>query len=39
MLTYPFAAHLTGLLKLADYRSDGFSTDETKLWASLEYKF
>jgi hypothetical protein len=39
MLTYPLAAHLTGLLKLADYRSDGFSTDERKIWASVEYKF
>lgn len=39
VLTYPLARGLTGLLKLADYRSDGFSTDETKLWASVEYKF
>ncbi|MBS0557089.1 MAG: alginate export family protein [Proteobacteria bacterium] len=39
MLTYPLARGLTGLLKLADYRSDGFSTDERKLWASIEYKF
>jgi len=39
MLTYPLTTHLTGLLKLADYRADGFSTDERKFWASVEYKF
>ena len=39
MLAYPLAARVTGLLKLANCRSDGFSTDERKIWASLEYKF
>ena len=39
MLTYPLAKGLTGLLKFADYRSDGFSSSERKLWASIEYKF
>lgn len=39
MLSYPLARGLTGLLKFADYRSDGFSTDEKKLWAGVEYKF
>lgn len=39
MLTYPLTAHLNGLLKFADYRADGFGTDETKVWASVEYKF
>lgn len=39
MLIYPLTPHLSGLLKLADYRSDGFSTDERKIWASVEYRF
>ena len=39
MLTYPLTAHLSGLLKFADYRADGFSTDERKIWASVEYRF
>ncbi len=36
---YPFNAHFSGLLKLANYRSDGFSSDVRKLWASVEYKY
>ncbi len=36
---YPFNAHFSGLLKLADYRSDGFGADVRKLWASIEYKY
>ena len=36
---YPFNSHFTGLLKFADYRSDGFSSDVRKLWASIEYKY
>jgi len=38
-LAYPLTTRLNGLLKFADYRSDGFSTDETKIWAMLEYKY
>ncbi len=38
-LGYAFNPHLSGLLKLADYRSDGFSSDERKVWASLEYRY
>jgi hypothetical protein len=29
---------LDGMLKLADYRSDGFSSNERKLWLQLEWK-
>ena len=36
---YPFNSHFSGLLKLADYRSDGFGSDVRKLWASIEYKY
>ncbi|MEO7013645.1 MAG: alginate export family protein [Dokdonella sp.] len=36
---YPFNAHFNGLLKVADYRSDGFGADVRKLWASIEYKY
>jgi hypothetical protein len=32
-------AHLDALLKFAGYRSDGFASDERKLWASLEYRY
>lgn len=38
-LGYAFNTHLSGLLKLADYHSDGFSSDERKVWASLEYRY
>ncbi len=36
---YAFTPVINGLVKLADYRSDGFSSDETKLWLSLEYRY
>jgi len=36
---YAFTPAVNGLVKLADYRSDGFSSDETKLWLSLEYRY
>lgn len=36
---YPFNSHFSGLLKIADYRSDGFGADVRKLWASIEYKY
>ena len=38
-LGYPLNSQWTALLKYADYRSDGFSSDERKLWASVEYRF
>ena len=37
-LAYPFDSHWKGLLKLADYRSDGFAGDSRKVWASIEYR-
>lgn len=36
---YPFNKHVSGLLKLADYRSDDFASDVRKLWASVEYRY
>lgn len=36
-LSYPLADGLRGLLKLADYRADGFGHDDTKLWLQLEW--
>ncbi|MEO8460526.1 MAG: alginate export family protein [Dokdonella sp.] len=38
-LGYPVNAHINALLKYADYRSDGFASDERKLWASVEYTY
>lgn len=38
-LAYPLSAHATGLVKVADYRSDGYALDTRKLWFSLEYAF
>ena len=38
-LSYPFTSRLSGLLKSADYDSEGFSSDETTFWAALEYKY
>jgi hypothetical protein len=35
----PFGSHFSGLLKLADYRSDGFAADVRKLWVSIEYRY
>ena len=37
-LNMSLARQLTGRLKLADYRSDGFSSNERKLWLQLEWK-
>jgi hypothetical protein len=31
-------ARLKGLVKLADYRADGFARDTTKLWVQLEWQ-
>ncbi len=36
---YPLCAHVNGLLKYADYHSDGFATNERKLWLSVEYRY
>lgn len=36
-LGFPVHDALTGLLKLAEYRSDGFARDTTKLWLQLEW--
>ncbi len=38
-LGYKFNDHFSGLLKLADYRSDGFGRDVRKLWAGVEYNY
>jgi hypothetical protein len=38
-LSYPFGKHFKGLLKVADYKSDGFSSDTRKIWASLDYRY
>lgn len=36
-LGFPVRRTLTGLVKLADYRSDGFARDTRKLWLQLEW--
>lgn len=36
-LAAPVHAGWTGLIKLADYRSDGFARDTRKFWLQLEY--
>jgi hypothetical protein len=36
-LAFPLHGAVTGLAKLADYRSDGFARDTTKLWLQLEW--
>lgn len=38
-LAFPIAKGLTGLVKLADYQSDGFARDTQKLWLQLEWKY
>jgi hypothetical protein len=37
-LGFPLPGGIGGLVKLADYRSDGFARDTTKLWLQLEWK-
>ncbi|KZC15395.1 hypothetical protein RHOFW510R12_13795 [Rhodanobacter sp. FW510-R12] len=37
-LSFPLAAGLSGLVKLADYRADGFGRDSAKVWLQLEWK-
>ncbi len=36
-LSFPVGEKLTGMLKLADYRSEGFGRNTTKLWLQLEW--
>ena len=36
-LGFPVHGPVTGLVKLADYRSDGFARDTRKLWLQLEW--
>ena len=36
-LGFPLAQGLTALVKLADYRSDGYARDTTKFWLQLEW--
>ena len=36
-LGFPLAKGLTALVKLADYHSDGYARDTTKLWLQLEW--
>lgn len=36
-LGFPVHGPVTGLVKVADYRSDGFARDTTKLWLQLEW--
>lgn len=37
-LGFPLPGGLGGLLKLADYRADGFSRDNTRLWLQVEWR-
>lgn len=36
-LAFPLPHGLTGMVKLADYRSDGFARDTTKFWLQVEW--
>jgi hypothetical protein len=38
-LGFPLPAGLTGLVKLADYRSDGFARDTLKAWFQVEWTY
>lgn len=37
-LAFPLPAGLAGLVKVADYRADGFARDTTKLWLQVEWR-
>lgn len=37
-LGFPLPGGLGGLVKLADFRADGFSRDSTKLWLQVEWR-
>jgi hypothetical protein len=36
-LGFPLAPSLTGLVKLADYRADGYARDTRKIWLQMEW--
>jgi hypothetical protein len=36
-LGFPLGAQLKGLVKIADYRADGFARDTTKAWVQVEW--
>jgi len=36
-LSLPLAKNLAGLVKVADYRADGFGRDDARLWLQLEW--
>lgn len=38
-LSFPLPGGLSGLLKLADYQSDGFARDTRKIWLQVEWAF
>jgi hypothetical protein len=38
-LSWAFAANWNAIAKLADYRSDGFASDQRKTWLSVEYRY
>jgi hypothetical protein len=38
-LTRKFGQYLTGMLKYADYKEDGFSVDTRKIWVQLQLDF
>lgn len=38
-LSFPLPAGLSGLVKVAEYRSQGFARDTTKVWLQLEWKY
>jgi len=38
-LGFPLPGGLMGLLKLADYQSDGFARDPTKAWLQVEWSY
>jgi len=38
-LAWPFRAGWNAIAKFADYRSDGFASDQRKLWLSVEYRY
>ena len=37
-LAFPLAGGLNGLVKVADYRANAFSRDNTKLWLQVEWR-
>jgi hypothetical protein len=37
-LAFPLASGLSGLVKLANYQTDGFGRDSAKVWLQLEWR-